>query len=157
MPAPSVHHDSFVIERTYPATPSRVFAAWADAAARDIWMDDPDYKSDGSAYELDFRVGGHERFGGISPDGRTYRYDGLIYDIVPDRRIVYSYEMHEGEDRSSVSLTTVEIAPVQGGATLTYTEQGVLLDGIEKPGEREQGWLVILDNLGTYLAEHDAG
>lgn len=157
MPERSVRHDSFVIERTYPATPSRVFAAWADAGARDIWMDDPDYKSDGSAYELDFRVGGHERFGGINPEGRTYRYDALIYDIVPDRRIVYSYEMHDGEDRSSVSLTTVEIAPVQGGATLTYTEQGALLDGIEKPGDREQGWLVILDNLGTYLAEHDAG
>jgi len=76
---------------------------------------------------------------------------------VPDRRIVYSYEMHEGEDRTSVSLTTVEIAPVQAGATLTYTEQAVLLDGIEKPGEREQGWLVILDNLGTYLAERAAG
>lgn len=157
MPERSVRHDSFVIERTYPATPSRVFAAWADAGARDIWMDDPDYKSDGSAYELDFRVGGHERFGGINPEGRTYRYDALIYDIVPDRRIVYSYEMHDGEDRTSVSLTTVEIAPVQGGATLTYTEQGALLDGIEKPGDREQGWLVILDNLGTYLAEHDAG
>ena len=157
MPERSVRHDSFVIERTYPATPSRVFEAWADADARDIWMDDPDHKSDGSSYELDFRAGGHERFGGINPEGRTYRYDALIYDIVPDRRIVYSYEMHEGEDRTSVSLTTVEIAPEQRGATLTYTEQAVLLDGIEKPGDREQGWLVILDNLGTYLAERAAG
>jgi len=56
MPERSVRHDSFVIEQTYPATPSRVFAAWADADARDIWMDDPDYKSDGSTYELDFRA-----------------------------------------------------------------------------------------------------
>jgi hypothetical protein len=27
-------------------------------------MDDPDFKSDGTKVELDFQVGGHERFGG---------------------------------------------------------------------------------------------
>jgi uncharacterized protein YndB with AHSA1/START domain len=65
----SVNHTTFVIERTYPARPAKVFAAWADAAAKTIWMDDPDYKSDGGPYELDFRVGGRERFGGLNPDG----------------------------------------------------------------------------------------
>jgi uncharacterized protein YndB with AHSA1/START domain len=56
----SVSHTTFVIERSYPAHPAKVFGAWSDAAAREIWMDDPDYKSDGSKYDLDFRVGGHE-------------------------------------------------------------------------------------------------
>ena len=57
----SVKHATFVIERSYPVLPAKVFAAYADAAAREVWMDDPDYKSDGSKYELDFQVGGHER------------------------------------------------------------------------------------------------
>src|SRR3984957_20251511 len=105
----SVSHTTFVIERSYPAHPAKVFGAWADGAAKEIWMDDPDYKSNGSKYELDFRVGGHERFGGITPDGRTYRYEGVIYDIVPNQRIVYSYEMYSGLDLGSVSLATVEI------------------------------------------------
>jgi uncharacterized protein YndB with AHSA1/START domain len=147
----SVKHATFVIERAYPALPAKVFAAYADAAARETWMDDPDYKSDGSKYELDFRVGGHERFSGITPDGGTYRYEGVIYDIVPDQRIVYSYEMHSGQELGSVSLATVEIVAEGSGTKLTYTEQGAFLDGVEKPENRQElGWL--FDNLGRYVA-----
>ena len=148
----SVSHGTFVIERRYPAPPAKVFGAWADGAAKEIWMDDPDYSSDGSQYELDFRVGGHERFGGLAPDGKPYRYDALYYDIVPDHRIVYSYEMYAADDRMSVSLATVEIVPDQDGTKLTYTEQGAFLDGIDKPEAREEGTAWMLDNLGKYLA-----
>ena len=49
-------------------------------------MDDPDFKSDGGQYELDFRVGGHERFSGLAPDEKPYRYDAAYFDIVPDYR-----------------------------------------------------------------------
>ena len=148
----SVNHATFIIERSYPATAGRVFAAWADAKAKGAWLDDPDYGSDGSEYELDFRVGGHERFGGKDPEGTTYRYDAVYYDIVPDHRILYSYEMYSGDDRMSVSIATVEIVPDQDGTKLTYTEQGAFLDGIDKPQAREEGTAWILDNLGKYLA-----
>jgi uncharacterized protein YndB with AHSA1/START domain len=149
----SVNHATFVIERTYPASPAKVFAAWTDAAAKTVWMDDPDYKSDGTPFELDFRVGGRERFGGLNPDGTSYRYDAVYYDIVPDQRIVYSYEMYSGEDRMSVSLTTVEIVPDADGTKLTYTEQGAFLDAIDKPEARGEGIAWMLDNLTTFLAK----
>jgi uncharacterized protein YndB with AHSA1/START domain len=148
----SVSHGTFVIERRYPAPPAKVFGAWADGAAKGTWMDDPDYKSDGSQYELDFRVGGHERFSGLAPDGKPQSYDAQYYDIVPDYRIVYSYEMYAADDRMSVSLATVEIVPDQDGTKLTYTEQGAFLDGIDKPEAREEGIAWMLDNLGKYLA-----
>jgi uncharacterized protein YndB with AHSA1/START domain len=148
----SVNHTTFVIERTYPAAPSRVFSAWASAEAKAIWMDDPDFKSDGSATEVDFRVGGHERFGGLTPEGTSYRYDATYYDIVPDHRIVYSYEMYSGDERMSVSLATVQITPDGAGTRLSYTEQGAFLDGIDKPEAREEGTAWLLDNLGKYLA-----
>ena len=150
----SVNHSTFVIERTYPAAPSRVFAAWASKEAKDSWMDDPDFKSDGSESELDFRVGGHEHFGGLTPEGSTYRYDATYYDIVPDQRIVYSYEMYAGDDRMSVSLATVEITPDSSGTHICYTEQGAFLDDIDKPEAREEGTRWLLDNLGKYLASH---
>jgi uncharacterized protein YndB with AHSA1/START domain len=61
----SVIHDTFVIERTYPAGPSRVFAAFASREAKDAWADTGDIAvaepATGPA-EFDFRVGGHERF-----------------------------------------------------------------------------------------------
>ena len=153
----SVNHTTFVIERRYGADPAKVFGAWADAAAKEIWMDDPDYKSDGIDYELDFRVGGHERFGGVTPEGSRYRYDARYYDIVPDLRIVYCCEMFSGDDRASVSLVTVEIVPGEEGTRLTYTEQAAFLDGIDKPEGREEGTASMLDNLGTYLTSRLAG
>jgi uncharacterized protein YndB with AHSA1/START domain len=150
----SVNHATFVVERTYPAHPAKVFGAWADAAAKAVWMDDPDFKSDGTEADMDFRVGGHERFGGLTPEGSSYSYDATYYDIVPDRRIVYCYEMYSGGDRMSVSVATVDIVPAGTGTKLTVTEQGVFLDGIDKPEAREEGTAWLLDNLGKYLESH---
>jgi uncharacterized protein YndB with AHSA1/START domain len=148
----SATHATFTIERSYPVPPARVFAAFTDGAAKAVWMNDPDFESDGeSDYELDFRVGGHERFGGIAPDGNSHSYDALFYDIVQDQRIVYSYEMYLAKVRMSVSVTTVQLAPEPGGTRLSYTEQGVFLDGIDEPGKREEGTRWLMANLGKYL------
>jgi uncharacterized protein YndB with AHSA1/START domain len=148
----SVQHATFVIERTYPAQPARVFAAWATQQAKRAWMSDPDHPSDDTGREFDFRVGGHERFDGHGPDGTRHRYDAQYYDIVPDQRIVYAYEMYLGQDRISVSVTTVQIEPADDGTTLTYTEQGAFLDGLDQPEARHEGIESLLDNLGKYLA-----
>jgi hypothetical protein len=65
MTARSVAHDTFTIERTYPASPSRLFAAFASAEAKDVWGDTGGLEpADGEAgtAEFDFRVSGRERF-----------------------------------------------------------------------------------------------
>jgi len=150
----SAQHGTFVVERTYPtATPARTFAAWTDAKAKAVWMDDPDFQSSDAApaATLDFRIGGHEAFGGLDPAGTSYRYDAVYYDIVPDQRIVYCYEMYTGDERMSVSVTTVEFAPDRDGTRLTYTEQGVFLDGLDKIEARQEGMEFLLTSLGSYL------
>lgn len=143
----SATHSTFAIERHYPAQPARVFAAFSSAEAKLSWADDPDYVSDGGETEFDFRVGGRERFGGKAPDGTPYRYDALYYDIVPDQRIVYCYEMYENGARISVSVATIEIVPAGAGTRLTYTEQGVYLDGLARTADREEGTAEQLDSL----------
>jgi uncharacterized protein YndB with AHSA1/START domain len=55
----SVTHATFVVERTYDASPARVFAAWAEPAAKARWFAGPDEWGPGE-HELDFRVGGWE-------------------------------------------------------------------------------------------------
>jgi hypothetical protein len=67
----SVEHGTIVIERRYPASPERTFAAWADAAAKARWLGVPD-----GELELDFRVGGEESHNGTLPDCRVYTYQG---------------------------------------------------------------------------------
>ena len=153
MTARSVTHDKFTIERTYPATPSRVFAAFASAEARAIWGDTGGLEpadGDAGAAEFDFRVGGRERFG-HQRSGTTYRYDALYYDIVPDQRIVYSYEMYADDARISVSVATIEFHAAGEGTQLTVTEQGVYLDGLDTSAQREHGTNALMDALGTYV------
>ena len=135
MTARSVIHDTFTIERSYPAAPSRVFTAFASAEAKNAWGDTGDVApADGEAgpAEFDFRPGGRERFG-FRYDDTSYRYQALYYDIVPDQRIIYSYEMYAGDARISVSVATIELAKNADGTALTWTEQGTYLDGIDGP------------------------
>jgi uncharacterized protein YndB with AHSA1/START domain len=147
----SATHSTFVIERTYDATAARVFAAWADKSAKDHWFG----PSDGT-HELDFREGGRERLV-AEVHGDVYTYDALYEDIVPDERIVFTYNMHRDGTRMSVSVTTVELLPADGKTRLRYTEQGVFLDGEDAPEQREQGTKEILDKLGEALAQGVAG
>jgi uncharacterized protein YndB with AHSA1/START domain len=156
MTARSVIHDTFTIERTYPAAPGRVFAAFASNEAKEAWGDTGDLGASDVPVEFDFKAGGWERFG-FEYNGVNYRYDALYYDIVPDQRIIYSYEMYADGARISVSVATIEFVPAGDGTTLTVTEQGAYLDGIDGPGApglRQEGIEEMLDNLTNYLKQH---
>jgi uncharacterized protein YndB with AHSA1/START domain len=153
----AVIHDTFSIARTYPASLSRLFAAFASEEAKNTWGDTGDLESndaDAAQTEFDFRTGGRERFG-FKYQGTAYRYDALYYDIVPGQRIIYSYEMYAGDVRISVSVATIEFAETDGGSGLTWTEQGAFLDGFDGPGAsqlRSEGTAEMLDGLEKYLA-----
>lgn len=142
-------HDTFTLERVYAATPSRVFQAFADPAAKARWFAAPDDAS--VERSMDFRVGGSEMTAGSFADGQVHRFDARYYDIVPDERIVYSYEMHLDDVRISVSLATIELRPEGDGTRLVMTEQGVFLDGYDDAGSREHGTNLLLDALGRSL------
>ncbi len=148
----SVEHATFVVERTYDASPDRVFAAWSDPEAKARWFDG----SEGE-FEFDFGVGGRERRQGTLPDGRAYTFRALYQDIVPARRIVFTYDMLLDETRISVSVATVQFRPERAGTRLVFTEQGAFLDGHEMPGRREQGMGSLLDALAAELRSSRAG
>jgi len=156
MSSRSVHHETFVIERTYPAPPSRVFRALTEPAAKAQWFLPPgDWKASG--YRFDCRVGGTEHVESRPPGGEPHVYDAVYHDVLADRRVVFSYDMHLGEQHLSVSLTTIELVPAEGGTRLTFTEQGAFLDG--DPGgvaSRVEGTHSLLDNLGRALVGAEA-
>jgi uncharacterized protein YndB with AHSA1/START domain len=151
----SVQYASFTIERTYEFTPAEVFGAFAEAEAKNRWLLAPDEVSADDA-SFDFRVGGRDHFTGKMPDSPTHRYDALYYDIVPDQRIIYSYEMYLDDARISVSVATIELAPTGAGTRLTFTEQGAFLDGHDTPEQREHGTGEVLDDFGRALREMKA-
>jgi uncharacterized protein YndB with AHSA1/START domain len=145
-------HGSFALERTYPVPPSRVFEAFRDPALKRRWSVEAD---DGEVLEhkLDFRVGGREitrfRFG----KGSEIHSDTSFEDIVPDSRIVLVFRMRIDGRLASVAMTTVELVPTDGGTQLTYTEQGVFVDGLHNNDVAEHGTGVLLQRLGETLVE----
>jgi uncharacterized protein YndB with AHSA1/START domain len=142
----STEHATFSIERKYKQTPARVFAAWAEPEAKARWFVGPsDSRSEG--YQLDFRVGGREHLEVHMAAGKVHRFDCVYQDIVPGERIVYSYDMHIGEARISVSLATIEFKANGAGTRLVFTEQAVFLDGYDDAGSRERGTAKLLDKL----------
>jgi uncharacterized protein YndB with AHSA1/START domain len=147
----TAHHDTFVIERIYRAAPARVFGAFADPVKKSRWFACEDSWVT-TLHELDFRVGGRERLRTGPRGGTVHAFDALYQDIVPDERIVFSYDMHLDTRKISVSLTTVEFKPDDGGTRMVFTEQGVFLDGYEDKGERREGTLVGLEKLGVWLS-----
>jgi uncharacterized protein YndB with AHSA1/START domain len=151
----STHHATFVIERTYDAAPERVFNAFADHEAKGRWFVGPDDWSQDD-HEFDFRVGGRERLAGGPPEGPVHSFDALYWDIVPNERIVYTYDMHLDDRRMSVSLATIELEPAGSGTRLTFTEQGVFLDGLDDGTQREEGTRGLLDQLGEALQHEPA-
>jgi uncharacterized protein YndB with AHSA1/START domain len=148
----SAKHASFMIERTYPVSPEKVFDAWANPAFKMKWFGGPSEWTR-SPHQLDFRVGGRETLSGGPASGPVHRYDALYWDIVSNERIVSTYEMHLGDARISVSLATVEITRAGTGARLVYTEQAVFLDGYDDAGSRERGTRELLDALGAALGD----
>ena len=80
-----------------------------------------------------------------------YSFDAVYADIVPGRRIVHTYDMHRDDARTSVSVTTIEFEAAGNGTRLTLTEQGVFLDGLDTPAEREHGTNAMIDALATHL------
>jgi uncharacterized protein YndB with AHSA1/START domain len=156
MTEPTVTHATFVIERSYPAAPGKVFAAFADPAKKRRW-----YAGDRGPMledqQSDFRVGGHDRtrfrMGDDTPlPGEAIVNDTVYQDIVPDRRIVFAYTMSMKGRPFSASLSTVELLASGQGTRLVFTEQAAFFEGSDGPTMREEGWSGLLDNLGRALA-----
>ena len=146
----NIVHGAFRIERLYDAKRSRVFRAFSDLEQKSKWFGGPS-EWDVVERTFDFREGGTEISAGGPKGGETHRFNALYWDIVPDERIIYSYEMHLGSRRISVSQATVEFRDEGGKTRLIVDERGAFLDGYDDAGSREHGTNWLLDKLGESL------
>jgi uncharacterized protein YndB with AHSA1/START domain len=147
----SVVHGVFTLERTYDHSVQRVYDAFASEAGKAEWF------GGGEGYTtlervFDFRVGGVERVVGQFANGKVSQFDARYFDILPQERIVYAYEMHLNGVKISVSLATLEFKAQGQRTRLTITEHGAFLDGYDDAGSREQGTRQLLDQIGAALA-----
>jgi uncharacterized protein YndB with AHSA1/START domain len=148
----SAQHATFAIERKLSVPPAKVFAAFATEEGKSKWFaGGTEWKE--QVREFDFRVGGRERVVGQWAHGMVSDFNCLYQDIVPDQRIVYTYEMHINGNRISISLATIEFKPEGAGTRLLLTEQGVFLDGHDDAGSREKGTRGLMDRMEASLSQ----
>ena len=78
---------------------------------------------------------------GEVPGEWSSRFEATYHVIEPDAQIVYSYEMFHDEVRLSVSVTTIELEPIDGGAAtrLVFTEQGAYFGDGEAANSEPRG------------------
>jgi uncharacterized protein YndB with AHSA1/START domain len=147
----SVTHSTFVIERNYPTTPERVFAAFADPAKKRRWFAEGSHGS--HEFEMDFRVGGSEHSRFKMQDGTPLANDTSYQDIVPNQRIVFAYTMSVGGRRISASLSTIELLPADKGTSFVYTEQAAFFEGSDGAKIREAGWSGQFEQMAKELGQ----
>jgi uncharacterized protein YndB with AHSA1/START domain len=152
-------HATFVLEREYPVPVDRVWEAFADAEIKHQWFGGEEF--DHVARSDDFQVGGVSIDDGRHRDGGPLsQYRAVYTDIAPKERIVYTYDMWLDGVHASTSIATITFTPAgddtDSGTRLTFTEQGVHLDGVHGPGPdavagRESGTADLLDVLERLL------
>jgi uncharacterized protein YndB with AHSA1/START domain len=148
-----VVHATFHLERTYDAPVARVWKALTDEAAKQKWFGGTPGSWELLERRMDVRAGGSERLKGRWEGGVVSTFDAIYHDVIPNERLVYSYEMHLDDKKISVSLATMELKAEGGKTTLMVTEQGAFLDGYDDAGSREHGTGHLLDALGASLKD----
>ena len=144
----TVAHGTFVLDRTYPHPVEKVWAAWSDPRQKQKWFGG---EGDNPPRIFEFRPGGRESTEGSIPNGPTFNFDVLYQDIVPNSRIVYSYDMHMDGKKISVSLAAIEFWPEGKSTRLKLTEYGLFLDGLDNVEQRKQGTIMLIGKLGEFL------
>ena len=104
-----------VIRRIYNAPVAAVYAAWTDPEQMKHWMG-PSDDFGPSEVTGEVRVGGRYRIVMHGPGGETHRVGGVFREVVPNRRLVYTWAWESTPERES--LVTVEFRPAGAGTEL---------------------------------------
>jgi uncharacterized protein YndB with AHSA1/START domain len=105
--------------------------------------------SDGYAADVtsDLRVGGRYRIVMHAEGGETHRVGGVFQEIVPERKLVYTWAWESTPERES--LVTVEFKSAGKGTELTLTHRRFF--DRDARDRHNAGWQVCLDRLSRHL------
>jgi|CXWL01.1.fsa_nt_gi uncharacterized protein YndB with AHSA1/START domain len=147
-----ITHATLVMERTYKASSTRVFAAWEDKEARERWQA-PDDTVQIRYEESNFRQGGRDVARCLEQDGVEFLATVNYLDIRRDERIVFSEAVAQGNANVSAALICVELFPVSEGTRQLVTIQIAAFDGSGMERGYEHGWGMALDNIAKEFAQ----
>ena len=108
------------IVRKLKASPEEVWQAWTEPKRLKQWMAPSDTFSVPLA-ETDVRVGGRYHIVMKSPDGEEHDVSGVYREVIPNRKLVYTWAWKSTPERES--LVTVEMRALNNGTELTLRHE----------------------------------
>jgi uncharacterized protein YndB with AHSA1/START domain len=136
------------LRRRYPVSAEKVWRAWTDPQALIRWFG-PGEPDSVTVAEVDLRVGGRYHIVFHTPDGEDHDVGGVYQEVVPHRRLVFSWAWRSTPER--VSRVTLELEPQHdGGCELLFTHDR-FFDAAARTNH-ERGWRPTFDKLDTFLA-----
>ena len=138
---------SLSIVRKFDAGPAKVWRAITEPEMLKQWMGPSDAFKVPVA-ETDLRVGGRYRIVMNAPDGEVHDVSGVYREIVPNRKLVYTWAWKSTPERESV--VTIELRAAGGGTELTLTHEQFADE--QARDRHQQGWNGCLASLEKFLA-----
>ncbi len=145
----------FEIAREFACSPAILFNTWADPKIKAKWFVGPD-KWVETSRSVDLREGGSETMTGNFDGRMTTEYTAHFYDVQPDERIGYSFEVRLGGEIYSISTVVVLFVETEAGVEMKYHEQLAVFSGEtveESRGNRIVGTGSHFDKLADYLKQ----
>jgi uncharacterized protein YndB with AHSA1/START domain len=138
---------SLTVKRRLNAPPEKVYAAWTDPEKIAHWFAPARARAGTGRASIDARIGGRYRVSFTMEDGEHFEVGGVYREMVPNRRLVFSWAWHSTPERES--LVTVSLQP-DGEGTLLTLHHEQFFDEAARDGH-ERGWNSCLDNLEKSL------
>ena len=138
---------SLSIVRKLDAAPGKVWRAITEPEMLKRWMaPSDDFKI--PVAEAELRVGGRYHFIMNAPDGQVHDVSGVYREIVPNKKLVYTWAWKSTPERESV--VTIELRAAGGGTELTLKHQQFA--DAEARDRHQQGWMGCLARLEKAVA-----
>lgn len=135
-----------VVTRVFDAPRELVYRCWTDPGQVAAWWGPAGFTAESVTAEV--AGGGAWRIGmRDSSDGAQYWCGGVYLEVVPPRRLVFSFAW-DGEDAED-TLVTVTFAERDGKTEMTFQQSGFRTD--ESRDDHIGGWHECFDDLVRHL------
>jgi uncharacterized protein YndB with AHSA1/START domain len=139
---------SLTLKRRLKASPAQVFSAWTDPEKIIHWFGPHETEAGSVHAKTDVRTGGSYRVSFKTEDGEYHEVGGTYREVVPDRRLVFTWAWHSTPERES--LVTVTLSG-DGDGTLLTLHHEQFFDQKAAEGHT-RGWTGTLEKLDRYFS-----
>ena len=128
----------------------RVYDAWTDPAQLRQWFGPENVRT--RNITADVRVGGKYRWDLTSPEGEEMSAFGEYKELVPGKKIVFTWQWDDDEDwKDRSSVVTVELFERRSGTELRLKHEQLPTE--ESRDRHDEGWNSLLNRLEQFLSE----